>query len=420
MKVISEFIVALSTMIGMLIFLIFSLLGIEHTEDNPSPLFSIIIVAVNLYTIAWIMVKEATKKSQKRGGGYLYIIVPSIIIFLYGLEYLINPEVEKSSAVKHVFIQWGAQCVAPFYTALFCYRHNRFDILTKNLEVIMLLGAVALVLNIPKIALSGVVQLGGSGGHQEIAYSGAFFLCIILTYLFCELKNSRYEMFGNVLFRVFEIILIPVLVLIILMSGGRGGALLMIVGSIVCSFMFARKYAKRYFILVLSVVLVGAIGFSRNADRKFMGIVDSGIERTFNYINGGKINTEAEERTEIRKLAFESISESPIVGHGLFGGYADMYKRAGGYSHNLFYDVLIHGGFLYLLIFIRYFIRAYRSAYFLLINDRSKAMLLIYGLYVVVQLMFSGTYFWCPQFWFFITFSLLSYKETLLLIKQKK
>ena len=54
MKYINEFIVTLSTVIGMLIYLVFSLLGIEHTEDNPSPYFAVIIVVVNLYAIGWV------------------------------------------------------------------------------------------------------------------------------------------------------------------------------------------------------------------------------------------------------------------------------------------------------------------------------------------------------------------------------
>lgn len=420
MKYVSEFIVALSTMVGMLIYLIFSLLGIEHTEDNPSPLFSIIIVSVNLYTIAWILIEEINRKVKKRTHFSLYVIIPAIIIFLYVLEYLFNPEVEKSRFVSHIFLQWGAQCVAPFYVAIFCYRHNRFDILTKNLEVIMLLGTVALALNIQNIVFSGIVQLGGGGGHQEIAYSAAVFICIILTYIFCGLEEYRYKIFTNKFFRYLEMVLIPVLGLIILMSGGRGGSLLMIIGAIACIYMFARKKASFSFLIVIAVVVVGVLAFSRNADRDSMSVFNSGMNRSFNYFSGGSINTSAGDRDNIHRAARESIGASPLIGHGLFGGYADVYKRGEGYSHFFFYDVLIHGGIIYLIIIIPFIFKAYRSAYRLIKFDRSKALLLTYGLYITVMLLFSGTYFMCPQFWLFMTFSLLSQNEAYLLTKKNK
>ena len=418
MKYISEFIVTLSTVIGMLIYLILSLLGIEHTEENPSPYFVAIIVAVNLYAIGWIVMKEMSLGFKGKGNLALYVVVPAFVIMLYYVEQL-NPEVASSSYTQKIFIQWGAQCVAPFYVALYTYRHHWFDMLTKNLEIITLLGSVSLILNIPNIVSMGVVQLGGGGGHQEIAYSAGFFICILLTYLYCGLKDFRYKIFTNPIFRVIEIALIPILVLIILMSGGRGGALLMIVGSIACSYMFARKHAKKYFFVVAAVVIVSAIGFSRSADSGLMDMVGGGMERAFNYISGGEIKSEAGDRDWIYEDAREIIGDSPIIGHGIFGGYAEMYKIIGGYSHNIFYDLLIHGGIVYFIFVLVYLVRAYRSAYRLIKNDKSKAILPSYGLYITVMLMFSGTYFICPQFWFFITFSVLNQRESWALYKNK-
>lgn len=410
MKYVSEFIVTLSTVIGMLIYLIFSLLGIEHTEENPSPYFAAIIVAVNLYAIGWIIMKEMSYGFKGKGHS-LYIVVPALIIVFYFIEMVINPDVEASVATRKLFTLWGAECIAPFYVALYTFRHNRFDMVTKNLETIMLLGSVSLILNIPKIVFMGVVQIGGGGGHQEIAYSAAFFICILLTYLYCGLEEYRYKIFTKSYFRFTEIALIPIFVLIILMSGGRGGALLMIVGAIACSFMFARKHAKKYFFVIAVVVIVGAIGFSRNASSGFMNVVDRGMERSFNYINGGELDTEVGDRDWIYEDAREIIGDSPIIGHGLFGGYAEMYKKIGGYSHNIFYDVLIHGGVLFFVFFMVYIVRAYRSAYLLIKYDQSKAILLSYGLYIIVLLIFSDTYFMCPYFWFFVTYSLLNKKQ---------
>lgn len=413
MKYVSDFIVTLSTVVGMLIYVIFSLLGIEHTEDTPNPLFSIIIVSVNLYAIAWVFFNEAMQKRVvKRKGKGLYFIVPAIVIFSYFFEQLINPDVGSSSYTKKIFIQWGVHCVAPFYVALYCYRHNCFDILTRNMEVIALIGSIALILNIPKIVLLGVVQLGGGGGHQDIAYSAGVFICTLLTIIFCGLEEYRFKLFCNKFIRTIEIILLPVLVFVTLMSGGRGGTLLMIVGAIACIYMFTRKKARNYVLIVAGVLLVGSVVFSRNADRGLMGMFDRGIGRSFNYFEGGEIDVSAGERDDIHEAALESIKDSPIIGHGLFGGYVDIYKRGGGYSHNVFYDFLIQGGVLYLIIILPIIFIAYRSAYRLIKHDKSKAMLLTYGLYITVMLLFSGTYLICPQFWLFITFSLLSQRES--------
>ena len=119
MKYVSEFIVTLSTVVGMLIYVIFSLLGIEHTEDHPNPLFPIVIVSVNLYAIAWVLFSELKQNRViKKRGKESYFIVPSLVIFFYFLEQLINPEVERSSYAQKIFIQWGAQCISPFYVAL--------------------------------------------------------------------------------------------------------------------------------------------------------------------------------------------------------------------------------------------------------------------------------------------------------------
>ena len=417
MKYISEFIVTLSTVIGMLIYLIFSLLGIEHTEDNPSPYFAAIIVAVNLYTIGWILIKEASFGLRVNRYLPLYFVVPALVLFIYFIELVFNPSVARSAQVRGLLFQWGAQCVAPFYVALYCYRHNRFDMLTKNMEIIMLLGSVSLILNIPQIILTGRVLLGGGGGHLEISYSAAFFICVLLTYLYCGLENCRYKIFTKKFFRIVEIVLIPMLVLVVLISGGRGGTLLMLVGTTVCSFIFARKHAKKYFFLGAAVVIVGAVVFSSSAGG-LTRAVNVGMERSFNYINGGDIDTDVGHRDWIYEIAQSLIVDSPIIGYGLFGGYAKMYKQIGGYSHNIFYDVLIHGGIIYLIFFIAYLVRTFRSAYRLIIYDRSRALLLSYGMYISVMLMFSGTYFTKPQLWFFVTFSLLSQGGSILLIRK--
>lgn len=421
MKNVNEFIVTQSIVVGVFIYLIFSLLGIEHTKDNPNPLFPIIIVSVNLYAIAWILFYEFIKQNHvvKRRGKKMYIIVPALIILSFFLEQVINPEVGTSNDAQKMLIQWGAQCVAPFYVALYCYRHNCFDMLIRNMEVIALLGSLALILNIPNMLLLGIVQLGGGGGHQDIAYSAAIFICVFLTYIFCGLEEYRYKIFCNKFFKTLEIILLPVLVIVTVMSGGRGGTLLMIVGAIACTYMFARRKARKYVPVIAVVLFVGAIAFLRNADSGLMGMYDSGVDRSFNYISGGKIETGAGNRDNIHRAAIESIVDSPIFGHGLFGGCVDIYRRGGGYAHFIFYEVLIHGGVIYLMVFIFYLFRAYHSAYRLIKYDRSKALLLTYGLYITVLLMFSGSYFVCSQFWFFITFSLLSQRESKILARNK-
>ena len=395
-----ELFVVMAVVINQIQFLLFFLVGIDYNPEEGTGLVAWLNVSFAGFCVGWVCWQELTKKACKHVIWPFFVIL--LVLLSFFMESVIIEEVTMTSYAGRQFLFWGVHAVPVIFLATHIYRYNRFDLVARNAEIIMLICTLALVLNIPNMISETTYQsIGGGGGHQDISYMAAFCFAINLTNIFSDNKIFRYKVFLTKLFGVVYYALLPIQAIICMLGGGRGGALMLVFSFLSILYVYShRKFGRvlRWSILaIIAFVIVTA----------FTGSLSDTFGRSFDYLQGGSIdltiNQSDIERTHLRENSYIIIGESPIIGHGLWNGLI----VAGNYMHNVFLDVLIAGGFLYLLIFLVIMKNVYMTTYRILQTSNSMCMLLPFIIYPSTFLLFSGFYLTNSLFWFCMILALL-------------
>lgn len=90
-----------------------------------------------------------------------------------------------------------------------------------------------------------------------------------------------------------------------------------------------------------------------------------------------------------------AIFQHPIVGHGIGAEYTIL----GTYSHNIFLDIILQGGFIFGGLFIILFIFKAIMAF---VNEEDKLFFFVLFCYGFVPLLISGSYLSSMSFWIFL------------------
>ena len=403
-KRITELLVVMSIVIGQIQFLLFSLVGIEYDPEEGTGLVAYLNLTFFGICVGWVCWQELNSKAKNYVMWPFFLI--AFIIFSFFLESSVSTEVTMKSFAGRQFLFFGAGGVPAIFLATYIYKHDRFDIVARNAEIIMLLGTVALVLNIPTMMSETAFQtIGGGGGHQDISYTAAFFFTINLTNILSRNTDYRYNIFLSKIFRYIFFALLPVQALICILGGGRGGGVLLVLGFLCILYIYSHQNlgkALRWGVLVIVAFAIVTV---------YTGALSDGLGRTFDYLQGGSVNLTVNqsdiERAMLRQKAYDIIGDSLLIGHGLWNGLI----VSGYYMHNVFLDVLISGGLLYLIVILFVMKRVYKTSYRILQTDNTKCMLLPFLLYPTTLLQFSGFYLTNSLFWFCTILALLYSKQ---------
>ncbi len=404
-KYIMECLVVMSLAVSNIQFLLFSLLGINYDPDNRGGLVAILNVSFFCICIAWVWWKELTREA-KHHVLWPYILVVVIILSFF-FEGAIFQDVTLKSFAGKQFIFFGVMGVPAIFLATYVYRHEAYDMIARNIDIIMLICTLALILNFPAMLSSSSFQtIGGAGNHQDISYSAAWCLCINLTNILSGNKDNRFRIFTTKGFHILFLVLLPVQAMICILGGGRGGGVLLILGFVAALYVYAQKrFWRTMFLAVLAVAAFAIIATTS-------GLFADGFGRTFNYLTGNGVDLEMDmsdiERTRLRERSYEIVAESPLMGYGLWHGLG----VAGYYMHNIFLDILISGGVVYLL-FSLFCLKRTSSTIWKMVKESRYCSLLSIALFPATMLMFSGYYITSSLFWFTVIYGLLNNKRRL-------
>ncbi|GAA3867376.1 hypothetical protein GCM10022275_16350 [Tessaracoccus defluvii] len=195
-------------------------------------------------------------------------------------------------------------------------------------------------------------------------------------------------------------VLLPVQVFGVLLTGARGATVAMIVGLVVLGGLAMHARSKggvgRFFLVLAVLLSVGGVGLSRLSSVPTAGRV---LERVFAYIGDSGVDWEGTSgRGDVYGSAFEAIDESPFFGYGLFSWGSESYP------HNLFLELMLNGGVLYLgvsvLIIGVLMVKLLRSPF-------ENVVVIAFAIYPLVMLQFSGSYWTAGSFWFVLGYALV-------------
>ncbi|MCK2016878.1 O-antigen ligase family protein [Peribacillus frigoritolerans] len=379
-------------------FVLLALLGIRYTGVENSNIYIIYTLFITTLSLL-LFFHDALMKNRKMKVTLLFI--PIIIFEIYLLTMLFSDVSSLASMFFYYYLLWS---LPAFFMGIYLSWDNRHEYLFKSLDLILIFGSGAAIISTIFNVIQGSYSQGLAGGtNQTLSYVSAFVFGLNLFLNFSKYNIVRFRFAKNRLYNIFCVILLPFQLLSVIISGGRGGMVLLIIYLI----LFLIKTIKSYHSVKLSLfifsVILTAMFFSFSLNNE---IFNSGLERSFAYVGSGGLNWDGtSNRDSVYQDAINLIKERPLIGYGLFG-YLSYYPN----PHNLILEVLLSGGLLYLILFI--LIVFYISKKYLSITKKNKDMQFIgiIASFPIVMLMFSGTYMVSSELWFVLGF-ILSYKE---------
>ena len=102
-----------------------------------------------------------------------------------------------------------------------------------------------------------------------------------------------------------------------------------------------KNYFIKYIALLITIIIASYFSITFLINNK---VAKSGINRIINIEN----LFHDKPRARIRHMAYASLKKSPIIGHGIGSVFFEM----GIWTHNLFTDIFVEGGVIYLIIWI--------------------------------------------------------------------
>ena len=378
-----------------------ALIGVDYGGADESPVYMILCAAAGgisiLSTIKYFI--------RHRGLGthnILLFIIP-ILIYIGGafdgafLDTSVSL-IEKKQLFFFAFSYPGI-CVG-------CHlaHENSLHKIAKWLDILILIIAGGLVLTVPQMLTDACWSLGGTS-YQVMAYAGGTAFGLNLCFFLFGDEMELFSIFSTKKYRIVRIILLCALGLCTLLSGGRGGALLMILNGFLM-ILLVGKVRQTVFYVILTIVLIIAVSSSLDQ----LGLssrFDTSIERTFQYLDADKgidMENGSSNRDVVYEKALDIIIDKPFFGHGMYGAYEQFDGTS---PHNIFLEVMIQGGMLYMALFLFLLSRLYKKLKRFISISKGNYLIIPIVTYPCVMLLFSGSYMTDVLFWFSVSFLLV-------------
>lgn len=402
-----DFIVSLGLFSTTIILTFFPILGIEESEDDGgNSAFSVVVTVINGLALLLIVYYEIINWGKAcRGSLSWYFVLPLFIVLCYFFNTIFYLDMGRAS--YNIFFFFLPNSIPGIYIANYIYRHRKMEVLVKNQEIFFLLGSLGLIISVPTMysSLDYDVRLAAGGGHQTISYCSALF-CTYFVINQLLPQKIRYEFFDKKWCNIIEIVLVPCLIVICFMGGGRGGALLLIVNFLFIVWIFSRHNFYNILLYSLAIgLLLYMLIMSLDGDDTMVSL-SKGLDRAFSYFSGNGIDmSETSERDVVYSYYYNMVWNRPVLGYGFFYCY-DICNKAIGmpYPHNLFLEVFLQGGLIYFFLFSIILIKVLKFSYLYIKNVNVYFLPLL--TYPMVLLMFSGSYMKMCLFWFLVIYTL--------------
>lgn len=327
-----------------------------------------------------------------------------IVLLVYFIAGVLSGYVFDKSFLCFTAFSIPASCVGLHYG-----HRGSIIRLVKWLDVICVLLSVSLFLFVGN--LRWAIVNGDADYSQNLSYFASLAFLIDLFMLIRGSDYDRFRLFETKVMRAISIIMLVFYPLIVFLSGGRGGFVVIIIGII--AFLFSYKGRRRITMFAgLGFVLISfIIVFYFVSSTDSFSVFQQNSGRVFSYIDQGGINmAETSGRDVVYRESWDLFLSKPIDGYGLFTYKSHLYSVT--YPHNLLLEFLLQGGLLLalpLLLLLFVFFSKYVSIYRV---NPSVIMVLPFIVYSFTKLMFSGSYMEEPFFWFSLMF-VFNYKPQL-------
>lgn len=366
-----------------------SLLGIDYSGAEDSNLFKYVYIAAD----AIVVVLFLQSVFVKGGRISLRVLLVFLVLLIISVDYLFS---QGTTLQAYIFRTFIAESVIAAFIAIDVSGRQLLMSMVKWLDVVMLLISIFAAINIPRLLVGMAIGVGEM--VQALAYFSAVGFSINFFLLLFGKNYQRFSFASSSVYQIICSILLVVQIVSCLVSGGRGGAVLLIVSFFVLLFLWSKNNSgsKNKF-LVYSIIVLGLLIVPFILPNNISSMINSGMERTFSYLNDGGIDmSQTSNRDIFYTESIKIIEEKNVLGWGFWG----YISRANLIPHNLFLETMLQGGIIYTffvsVFLIALFIKLIRAVR----RDSRYIVIVTIALYPFVQLMFSGSYIMTPLFWF--------------------
>lgn len=383
--------------ISITFFSLLSIFSINYGGLDNSYTYIIVIILSNLFFYFYLFKKiffrkKITLEPLFFGVAFLILLNSIFVTFFFNI-----PTID--------FIFRFALLVLPafFFGMELGFNYN-ISSLKNHFLFISALITISVIVLIPKIFLlptNELLTFFGGGQYQAFSYAVSISFLISFTYFNYYLNSEK------ILIKIIFFFSFLIQILGIVLSGGRGGIIVVIIGTL---WIFFNKYSfftsLRYVLFVISIVSLLSFILISVIDEDLQQRLLESSGRLFSYFSQDGFDFQ---KTSNRDIVYNNtvrvIQESPIYGYGLFG-YLKYTNFA--YPHNFFLEILLQGGIIFFCIWILSFY-FFINKFFLLISfGNDNKFLIVTFTYSFVLLMFSGSYILEPFFWFNLSYVISS------------
>lgn len=374
----------------MLFFSTFAIMGLTYAGSGESSIYTIYLVGSSFLAYFFFFWEVGSKVKFKPILPLLFLV--PLIFLLFAVKAPAHSFVQTQTRLFFVLVLPATFVGYITARSNILSLINKFFIFAASLVFLAVLRILPRLISLPVIELMDVF---GGGQYQAFSYFCAFSFLIFL-------RHSLYQNQAKLWLKLGYFFILLVLFAGVILSGGRGGMMVVVIGLIIFTF---RKYGLlkflRYSIIAaLSITVVLYIAIALNfpfADR-----VSESFDRLFSFISSDGIDMEGtSNRDSFYAVATAKISESLIYGYGIFGLVEELGEY---YPHNIFLEVLLQGGIILLIVFLVIMGFFFYKLSRLIKLKKDQDIILIPTIYSVVLLLFSSSYLQEPFFWFSIVY----------------
>lgn len=384
--------------VGMYIFFTTcAIIGYDYSGSENSPIYKVFMISIFLGTLAFIIYQICIKKLIIRIKDFFILIIPYGMICLF----LINELLQRNNRItlKNLMFFY-IFCIPAILIGIYIAKNDMFSRIYKGIEIMMLLFSISVIITTVKAITSGsrFSSIGGET-YQFASYVAAFSFGINLYYLIYGCRDLRYKFTSYKVYKVISIILLLFQFIAVLVTGGRGGFVLIIAYIFLITFTIIKeRKIKTIFKYIFIILIIISIISSVMPSLQRVDSFKNSINRVFSYISSDGFDFSKTNRESVFTEAIMLVKEKPILGYGIFNWGGNNYP------HNIILEVLLNGGIIYLVLFSVFMIYVLIKLFKIIKNHSEVRLILIIFMFPLVMLMFSGTYTTNSIFWFCISF----------------
>lgn len=390
-----ELIFTITLNISYLFFAINSILGNEYKGVNESSSYILSITGFTALSLIFILGENILKKAAPlRKINFLFYLIPLFFCFIYLIEF------QNNTTTYNYFILYLAFSFPATYIGTYVAANKSLKAMAKWWDLVSIIITLGLIISFPKIVFIKEVTLGGAS-YQTISYMAAFAYNINLFSLLFRDKYPRFKFLQSKIFNVISYLFLFFQVICIFISGGRGGFVVVFIGSVILLYKKSKGYIMWGKVILITItIFLTFILLPKILPLEVRNTIQIGSGRLFSYISSEGIDmTETSGRDIVYSTVLKSIIEQPIIGHGIFNVNANEHG-----AHNIFLEFLLQGGLLYFLFWIIIFVLLYHKYKRIIKVDNINLLLIPITLYPFIELLFSGSYMTTSLFWFVIAY----------------